>query len=237
MLPVSQASLMDLTMDGDRSRNLRSSMSPGGLNKKSSVATLPSITQIKNNTSKNKLRSSTVTTKQENPTPVVNETSRAQSEPRDEIAEPEAQIKVENPEELNLNLVKKPRKIKVKKVKKTNPYLLNPYQFGEPYDPDKFTKISKVCSTPDSANKTTKHKLKINFKEPSKSPSALRKTNGTLIVEEARNSSFSKRTQIKENMEKEKEESQLPNIQFTSAKPEQAEKIQKIAVKVKKETN
>jgi len=98
MLPVSQASLMDLTMDGERSRNLRSSMSPGGLNKKSSVATLPSITQIKNNISKNKLRSSTVTNKQEDPTPIENETSRAQSEPREEIAEPETQIKVENPE-------------------------------------------------------------------------------------------------------------------------------------------
>lgn len=94
--------------------------------------------------------------------------------------------------------MKKPSKIKVKKVKKKNPYLLNPYQLGEPYDPDKFTKISKICSTPDSGSKTTKHKLKINFKEPSKSPSALRKTNATLIVDEARNSSFSKRLQMQE---------------------------------------
>ena len=72
---------------------------------------------------------------------------------------------------------------------------MNPYgPFGEPYDPDKFAKLAaKVCMTPEASSKPTptKYRFKLNFKETSKSPSVLRKTDATLIVDDvARKSSF-----------------------------------------------
>jgi hypothetical protein len=46
---------------------------------------------------------------------------------------------------------RKRRKIRVRRVKRKNLYLENPYAFGEPYDPDRFLKLLKHSQTPDAS--------------------------------------------------------------------------------------
>ena len=73
--------------------------------------------------------------------------------------------KEEKQHEAETSPARKRRKIRVRKVKRKNLYLENPYACGEPYDPNRFIKLLKISQTPDNTTfKARKSPVKISIK-------------------------------------------------------------------------